>query len=158
MTGHDEAMVRAVNAAAHTIRPAKALLERFVVEALGVPEASVRVEDFDAALLDVAQTPGYHVMAGRRFDDDRPGVALFHRGSPRAWSVYELCSGLWRPAWDRQLERGRTVPATLPRAFTTTSVARATVQAFPDYELRCIRVEHEPGEPARFRAGRPLSG
>lgn len=87
--------------------------------------------DVGAAYLVVASTP-------RRWD--RAEVAdLFAPDQTRTWQTLDLFDR-WAKSWAYLLGGGRARPRDLPAAITTRFVGRHPVAAFPEYELRCVRV------------------
>lgn len=127
-----------------------------------------KVWDFDASLFDVAKqlsfarlpgvTSTYLVGAGRAAHFAGPGAgrALYAFGE-RRWSVTELIGGAWRTAWEHHITRAGVAPRRLPMFFTTRLIATAPVAAFPDHEMRCVRIVVETrGLEACLRQGRQL--
>lgn len=87
--------------------------------------------DVGAAYLVVASTP-------RRWE--RAEVAeRFAPDQTRTWQTLDLFDR-WAKSWAYLLGGGRARPRDLPATITTSFVARHPVAAFPEYELRCVRV------------------
>lgn len=87
--------------------------------------------DARAAYLVVASTPGRW---------DRAEVAdVFAPDQTRTWQTLDLFDR-WEKSWAYLLGGGRARPRDLPAAITTSFVGQHPVAAFPEYELRCVRV------------------
>jgi hypothetical protein len=114
---------------------------------------SFALPSVDAAFLVVAARQ--HIWAS-----DRPYVPLFDPppGTALRWSARDTIE-LWPSAWEELLTGGPARPTKVPAEIEVEGIARATVPAYPGYELRTVAVRPAPGSGyLPFRSGWPATG